>query len=294
MGDGRNLAARRNDGSEFPVDISLSPVLTTAGQCVLAVLRDATDRKRLESELRDANAQLEARVLARTAELQASNERLDLFASYVSHELRSPLRALQGYADLAIGAYAVSSMEEVPDYLAAIDKAARSMMKMTADLLVLGRDAHQHFESAEIDTTALVHEIAAQLRVQDAARNLQFDISRLPALRGNSSLIRQLFVNLLSNAQKYSRSRDPAVITIGGRQVEQEIVIDVHDNGIGFDAGAARRLFSPFSRLHQGAQFEGSGIGLYVARCIVERHGGQIWANSEPNQGATFSFSIPQ
>lgn len=289
MGAAQDLVACRKDGSELYVDVSLSPVTTPRGLLVIATIRDASKRKQVELELRRMNDSLEDRVCQRTAELRTANQQLELFSYAVSHELRSPLQIIAGYGQLLLQHVADVDQRH---YLQTILHTADRMSEIINDLLKMGRIHHSELHATEVNMTQLAQQIAAQLQ-EGGTERVRFVVEPLPAVCADSGLMAEVLTNLLGNALKFSRDRDLAVVEVCGWCESGETHYRIRDNGTGFDMNAANKLFSPFQRLHPRKEFEGTGVGLAITRSIIERHGGRIWAISEPGSGASFFFSIP-
>ncbi len=248
--------------------------------------------ERMRDELHQANESLEARVRERTTELEAANQQLESFAFFVSHELRSPLRAIEGFSSILREDYAGSASAEGKRMFAIIERNTARMGRLIEDLLRFSRLTREPVQKQEFDMVSLVHSAIAELRPQWEPRKVEIVVGEIPPTVGDESLLRQVLLNLLNNALKFTRPRDSARVEIGSHQVDGERVYFIRDNGIGFDMRLADRLFNAFERLHTDAQFEGSGIGLEIVQNIIRRHGGRVWAESAPDQGATFFFVL--
>jgi len=249
------------------------------------------ERSRAEAEVLALNAGLEARVRERTAELEAANRDLESFSYSVSHDLRAPLGAINGYAHLLRSRETGRLSEDGAHLLAMLEENARRTTELLEGLLEFSRLGRKPMAKAEISMEALVHGVLQSVRLRPEAAQAQFRLGPLPACRGDRVLLQQVWCNLIGNAVKYSRHRDPAVITIGCAPAAGGYF--VRDNGAGFDMRHADNLFNVFERLHSAAEFEGTGVGLAIVRRIVERHGGTVSAQAMPDRGATFRFSLP-
>jgi PAS domain S-box-containing protein len=259
-----------------------------------AVFSDITERKRAEEALRRAHEGLEQRVAERTEELRALNRELEAFAYSVSHDLRTPLRAIDGFARMLEEDFAERLGPEGARRLSVIRSSAQEMGRLIDDLLALSRLGRRTLEKHPLPLRPLVEEVFRQLRAEVGGRSLELKVDSLPEIHADPGLIRQVVANLLSNAIKYTSPRPEALIEVGARTEEHEHVITVADNGVGFDPGHADRLFRVFSRLHPAAEFEGTGIGLALVQRIVARHGGRVWAEGQVDRGARFFFTLPR
>lgn len=257
-------------------------------QEALADLRAAHER------ILELNQNLEIRVTQRTAALAAANEELEAFSFSVSHDLRAPLFHIDGFAQLLGESTAGMLDEQSAKYLGYIVGGTKRMGELIEAMLTLARTSRAHLSLADVDLEEVLEGALAAAGAGTQSRNIQWQRSRLPRARADATLLGQVFVNLLANAIKYTRTRDPAVIEIGARPGRaDEVVIFVRDNGVGFDLRYAERLFGVFQRLHREDEFEGTGIGLANAHRIITRHGGAIWAEAAVDRGATFFFSLP-
>jgi signal transduction histidine kinase/FixJ family two-component response regulator len=247
----------------------------------------------LLTQLRAVNQDLERRVLDRTRELEASNADLESFSYSVSHDLRAPLRAIDGFCQILVSDYARGIPAEARDLLAKVCAAVARMQRLIDDLLHLARFSRQPLETQHIRMTDLVRRVASSLEHQSQDRRVQLAIADLPDCHGDGSLLEQVLINLLSNAYKFTATRDSARIEVGAFRQDNEQVYFVRDNGVGFDMQHADRLFGVFQRMHSQSQFPGTGIGLSIVQRIIRRHGGQTWAESRPEEGTTLFFSLP-
>jgi light-regulated signal transduction histidine kinase (bacteriophytochrome) len=255
--------------------------------------RTDMDRERAESHVRMLNARLEARVTERTQELEAANKELEAFSYSVSHDLRAPLRAIDGFGRVLAEDYASQLDEEGHRHLSRIQLAARRMGELIDGLLVLARVTRNDMHRERVDLSDIAADLVASMRRDSGAREVRVDIESGLVVHGDSRLLRVALENLLGNAWKFTRGTREPHITFGRLPDDGETTYFVRDNGAGFDMNYAQRLFGAFERLHREAEFEGTGVGLATVRRIVQRHGGRIWAKSAVGQGATFLFTLP-
>lgn len=285
----------RQDGERIDVSVTVSPIEDAKGRIIGAskIARDVSERKRAEKEVQRLNADLERRVISRTAELEAANKELEAFSYSVSHDLRAPLRAIKGFAGIVLEDFGAQLPEEGRQYLERIRQGGNRMGELIDALLAFSRLSREPLNRRTVDTGQLVRAVLADLQPQQEGRAIELHIATLPPCEGDPILLRQVWVNLLSNAIKYTRGRRPAIIEIGGAGEKDEMVYFVRDNGAGFDMQYANKLFGVFQRLHSPKEFEGTGIGLANVQRIVRRHGGHVWGEGKIDRGAEFYFTLP-
>lgn len=276
----------RNRGRVFAGDKGAA--LKMAG-----AVMDVTERKTAEEEILRLNADLEKRVTRRTAELEDSNRDLEAFAYSVSHDLRAPLRIISGYSEVLLEDRGTELPEDHKMCLSRIVDGARRMNRLIDDLLQFSRLGQQPLKVQASDLNSVINDVVADLEREVGQRRVEWRRTPLPPMLCDPALMRQVLLNLLSNALKYSRPRDPAIIEIGYEQKEGMHVLFVRDNGVGFDSASSARLFGVFQRMHSAQEFEGNGVGLAIAARVIRRHGGRIWAESQVDKGATFFFTLP-
>jgi PAS domain S-box-containing protein len=257
-----------------------------------AAQRELEERRRAEDEVRELNAELERRVLQRTVELEASNRELESFTYTVSHDLRAPVRGLHGFSRILLSDFADALPEQARDYLKRIEDNARLMGDLIDDLLAFSHLGRQPLQKSSLNAASIANQAFAEATAQEKKERIQFILGDLPEVQADAILLKQVFINLFSNAIKFSRQREKAVIEVGSRKTDKGTAIYVRDNGAGFEMQHAGKLFGVFQRLHSYDQFEGTGVGLAIVRRIVERHGGSVWAQGELDKGATFYFTL--
>ena len=251
--------------------------------------KEVIERRMREEQIRELNQQLERR----SAELEASNKELEAFAYSISHDLRAPLRHMVGFAEL-LRQHAVTALDEKSRrYTTTILDAAKRMGALIDDLLAFSRIGRAETRASTVSLRQLVNEVVEEMRPDMAGRTVSWRIGDLPDLYCDRSMLRMVFVNLITNAIKFTRPRERAEIEIGSFEDARGVVVFVRDNGVGFDMKYSNKLFRVFQRLHRSEEFEGTGIGLATVQRIIQRHGGTVWAEGSVNGGATFFLAVP-
>ncbi len=286
------LRAMRSDGSEFPVELAITSLGEDDKPMFTAYLRDISDRKRAEQELLRLNAELEERVRQRTAELEAAADELKAFSYSVSHDLRAPLRAIDGFSQMLLEDHGGALDDDARALLDRVRGASRRMAELIDDLLTLSKLTQAEMVWQPIDFTALARAIAEDLARTDPSRKVTFRIDEGMVAIGDQRLLRVALENLMSNAWKFTGHTAEPIIEIGRLAGTEGDVFFVRDNGAGFDMNYAHKLFGVFQRLHSVRDFPGTGIGLTTVQRVVHRHGGRVWADAAVNCGATFYLTL--
>jgi len=259
---------------------------------VLEMNSDITERKRADDELRRLKGELEERVVMRTAQLEAANKELESFAYSVSHDLRAPLRAIDGFCQILVTEHAPGLDGEPRRYLQRVSENTRKMGRLIDELLQFSRLGRQAMTRQPVAMADLVRQCLEELQGEREGREVEVILGELPPCRADASLLKQVWLNLLANALKFTRSRAEARIEAGSFARDGETVYFVRDNGVGFDMAYADKLFGVFQRLHRQEDYEGTGVGLALVQRIIHRHGGRIWAEASPDRGAAFFFTL--
>jgi|SRR5882724_5192416 len=267
----------------------------------VSVILPVLSRALAVRQLRVENAELDRALKQRTAELETANrelgvanKELEAFSASVSHDLRGPLRAIDGFSNILLEDHAPELSDDGRHLLDMMRTSAHDMNQLIDDLLRLARLGRHTLVKKKVDTFALVNRVIADLGSETVGREVELNVSELPECFGDAALLKQVYTNLISNALKFTRKRERATIQIGCDQLAGERAYFVRDNGAGFDMERAEKLFGDFQRFHSQHEFEGTGVGLSIVRRIIERHGGRVWAEAEIDKGATFHLTIPE
>ena len=263
-------------------------------QAVANILATAIERHQAEERMQTFNAELEQRVKQRTEQLELANRELEAFSYSVSHDLRAPLRHMDGFVDILRDSIPKEqTSEQVQVCLRAISEAARKMSRLIEDLLSFSRTARVEMNSVPVNLAGTIEKICAEAKSDCDGRDVSWEIQALPTVNGDPEMLRLVFNNLIANALKYTRPCEKTRIEIGVQPADTETVLYVRDNGVGFDPQYAHKLFGVFQRLHSAKEFDGTGIGLAIVRRVIMRHGGRAWAEGALGNGATFYVSLP-
>jgi PAS domain S-box-containing protein len=283
----------RKDGSRFWTNVTITALRDASGELIgfSKVSRDLTERKRAEEKLAAFNEQLQQT----NQELTAANKELEAFSYSVSHDLRAPLRAIDGFSQILLDEYSAALPAEAQEYLRDVRENTRCMGQLVDDLLALARLGRLPLNMQRTEPAAIVHRCLDELPKERNGRRVEIVVGDLPACSADSVLLKQVWMNLLSNAVKYTSRREAARIEVGGGPEDStgNSLYFVKDNGVGFDMRYAHKLFGVFQRLHLADEYEGTGVGLAIVQRIIHRHGGRVWAEAQPDQGATFFFTLP-
>ncbi len=286
------LSAMHHDGTEFPVELSISVLKTNDVTTFCGFVTDITTRKKAEEEIKSFNQRLEQMVSDRTQELEMVNKELESFSYSVSHDLRAPLRSIHGYMNIFAEEYSNKFDDEAKRLTTIIMNNTQKMGRLIDDLLAFSQLGRKELIMTHASMKNIVENIWEEYRRVEENTKIKCEISELPHAYVDTVTMRQVWVNLISNAIKYSRQKELPSIEIGAEEKEGMVIYHVRDNGAGFDMLYYDKLFGVFQRLHSQKEFEGTGVGLAIVQRIISKHGGRVWAEAKPNEGATFYFSV--
>jgi signal transduction histidine kinase len=284
----RLVSAEKN----YTVQVAAVDSRDEVGVLVQAFNEMLTQIRWRDTALQQAHDELERRVIERTAQLEAANQELEAFSYSISHDLRAPLRAINGFARILLEEHAPHMTDAAREYLDLVRDNAQQMGQLIDDLLAFSRLSRLPLSKQLVAPADLVQQARSDLRPMQEGRRVNFTLGALPLCQADPALLKQVFVNLLANALKFTGRREVAVIEVGCREVQGEHVYFVKDNGVGFNMAYANKLFGVFQRLHPTEEYDGTGVGLAIVQRIIHRHGGRVWAEAGVDQGATFSFTL--
>ena len=288
------ICNRAKDGSLYWVDTTIISLMNSAGKPrqYVAIRTDITARKNAEREILSLKNELEERVIQRTAQLEAANRELEAFTYSVSHDLRAPLRHIAGFSAILMEDFSAELKPEARRHLERILDGTRRMGQLVDEMLNLARVGRHELKMQLTNLNAILGELMPILHSEYQGRTMEWDVEKMTPVRCDPVLLKQVLQNLLSNAIKFTRTRERAIIAVGEIRCGLDTAVFVRDNGVGFDMKYADKLFGVFQRLHRAEEFEGTGVGLATVHRIVQKHGGRVWAESVPDKGTTFYFTL--
>ena len=289
----RSLAEKALRQSNDDLEVRITARTAELADANAHLEQEIAEHRRARNEIAALNQTLETRVTQRTTELEDAYQQMESFGYSVSHDLRAPLRAIMGYARILESDHGSKLDAEALEMLGMITGSSRRMGQLIDDLLAFSRLSRAPMDRAFVDMHELAASEVAAIGLRPELRSIECKVSGMPQARCDAPLLRQVWSNLLSNAAKFSLGRDGASIEVGGYQIGRDLVYFVRDKGVGFDMRYYHKLFGVFERLHAEDEFPGTGVGLAIVKRIVVRHGGRVWAEGVPNQGATFYFALP-
>ena len=285
---------RKKDGSIIQVEIIAHEISFEGINARLVLSLDVTEQKEAEEKIIKLNEELEEKVITRTEQLKRSNDEMEAFSYSVSHDLRAPLRGIIGFANILEEDYSSKLDDEARRITAVIKNNTAKMGVLIDDLLSFSRLGRQPVTKMKIRFNDTISEVIAELGLKKNNDHLSWVIPELPVVYADPNSIKQVWMNLVSNAVKYSNKKEHPVVEVGSIAAKNETIFFIKDNGVGFDTKYRDKLFKVFQRLHSAYEFEGTGVGLAIVEKIITRHGGRVWADAEPGKGACFYFSLPQ
>jgi PAS domain S-box-containing protein len=288
------LEEKEGEGMKY-YSSSISPIFNDSDEVSMAVIisRDVSIQRLAHIQVRELNANLEKKVNERTEELRSSNKELEAFCYSISHDLRGPLRAINGFAEILLEDYSDNLSDEAKDSMNEIILNANKMGQLIDNLLEFSRLGKQEVMKNNIDMNGLVESIIAELNPQGKDNKVEFNVGVLEKVKGDRNMLKQVMINLISNAIKYSHKKKTPSIEVGFYKENENNIYYVKDNGAGFDMAYYNKLFNVFQRLHSAYEFEGTGVGLAIVHRIILKHGGRVWAEGKVGEGATFYISLP-
>jgi PAS domain S-box-containing protein len=284
-----SLGQERNQSSYVHIEATAA----AGGRECRAAILDWTERKRAQDEVRNVHKEMDERNAEYIAQLEAANKELESFGYSISHDLQTPLRAIDGYARIILRNHGDQLNEDARNKFEVIRSNTQKMGQLITDLLAFSRLGKKQLSMAEVDMASIVKEAWRELKAANPDRSMTLRIEAIPPATGDGMLLNQVVLNLLSNAVKFSAGRKEVIVEMGGYEKGSEIVYTVKDNGAGFDMAYYDKMFGMFQRLHNPDEYEGTGVGLAISKRIINRHGGRVWAEGEVGKGATFYFTLP-